>query len=128
VIAQDHFPEDPSWQLLAKPLTQGQFLRQPMLKPSFQAADLRLISPRRSVTDATADAMIVLKNPLREWIMASLEQNGTRIGEPQCMNNDTSQIICPLPNKGTYRVELYVSPQHYSNSYEGVGSLDFVNR
>ena len=130
VMIQDHFPEEPNWQLLAKPLSQGEFLRQPMLNPSFQAADLRLISPRRARIEAGSEAMVIVKNPQNQWLMAGLEQNGKEVGpSSDPTNSETAQLVCPLPDKGTYRLNMFVNEhQQREGDYEFVGSVDFVNR
>ncbi|HEY9774265.1 MAG TPA: transglutaminase domain-containing protein [Planktothrix sp.] len=129
VMIQNHFPEDSSWQLLAKPLSQGEFLRQPMLAPDFQAAGLKLVAPRRSVNDVTAEAMTILKNPQKQWLMVALQQDGKPIGEKQTSDNESAQFVVPIPDKGTYRLNYYVSENKSEYArYKGVGSVDFVNR
>jgi hypothetical protein len=128
VIIQDHFPEDPTWQLLATPLSQGEFLRQPMLRPKFQASDLTLIAPTRVRNDADSKATVIVKNPDSQWLMASLEQNGLNVGNSSpSTNGGTAQLECPLPNKGTYRMNMFINNQEYGN-YDFVGSVDFVSR
>ena len=130
VMIQDHFPDEPNWQLLAKPLSQGEFLRQPMLNPGFQAANLRLVSPRRARSEAGSEAMAIVKNPQNQWLMAGLEQNGQEVGfASDPTNSETAQLICPLPNKGTYRLNMFVNEhQQREGEYAFVGSVDFVNR
>lgn len=130
VMIQDHYPDEENWQLLATPLTQGEFLRQPMLRPGFLAANLKLISPRRPRNEAGAEAMVKIKNPLNRWLIAGLEQNGKNVGYATTpTNSETAQIICPLPNKGTYRLNMYVNEQAKQDpDYSYVGSVDFVNR
>jgi transglutaminase/protease-like cytokinesis protein 3 len=129
VMIQDHFPDETSWQLLASPISQGEFLRQPMLSPGFQAASLKLISPRRPRNEAT-EAMVILKNPKNEWLIAGLEQNGKSVGySTNPTNSETAQIVCPLPSKGTYRMNMFVNDRAERDAnYEYVGSVDFVNR
>jgi hypothetical protein len=128
VIIQDHFPEDPTWQLLATPLSQGEFLRQPMLRPRFQAAELTLIAPTRVCNDADSKATAIVKNPENHWLMASVEQNGQQIGySSPASNNTTAQLECPLPNKGTYRMNMFGNNQQYGD-YDYLGSVDFVSR
>lgn len=129
VMIQDHYPDEQTWQLLAKPLSQGEFLRQPMLRPSFQAADLKLISPRRvrnEVGDSTAT--VILKNPDHLWLMAGLEQNGRDLGPGTEPNNNESVVLeMPLPAKGTYRMNMFLNKKQYG-SFSYVGAVDFVNR
>ncbi len=130
VMIQDHFPEQQDWQLLSKPLSQGDFLRQPMLRPGFQAADLQLIVPRRACTESGPEAMVIVKNPDNYWLMADLQQDGKNISvscDPT--NSETAQLICAIPGKGTYRFNVFLnkSPDR-SSSYEFIGCVEFVNR
>jgi len=129
VMIEDHFPEQPTWQLLSQPLSQGEFLRQPMLRPSFQAADLTLVAPRRVRTETDSKATAIVKNPKNRWLMADLEQNGKQIGyNSMVTNSETAQLECPLPDKGTYRLNMFVNKQDRFGHYDFVGSVDFVNR
>ncbi|MBI2809703.1 MAG: transglutaminase [Candidatus Melainabacteria bacterium] len=130
VMIVDHFPEEKSWQLLSKPLSQGEFLRLPMLVPSFQAADLTLIAPQRAVNETGAEAVVIVKNPDKQWIMTALEQNGKQIGESSDPTNEsTAQLKSTLPDKGAYRLNMFVGKQHHEyGKYSYVGSIDFVNR
>jgi hypothetical protein len=129
VMIEDHFPDKLTWQLLAKPLSQGEFLRQPMLNPSFQAADLTLVAPQRARNEAGSKAVVIVKNPKKQWLMAGLEQNGNKIEcERTATNSETAQLECQLPGKGTYRLNMFLNPQSEYGQYECVGSVDFVNR
>ncbi|HEY9644734.1 MAG TPA: transglutaminase domain-containing protein, partial [Chroococcidiopsis sp.] len=58
-----HFPDDPAWQLMSTPLTRGEFLRQPMLRPQFFADGLKLVFPTRSQTDVRGEALLQIENP-----------------------------------------------------------------
>ena len=129
VMIEDHFPEKPTWQLLAHPLSQGDFLRQPMLCPSFQAADLTLVAPSRALNETEQNAVVQVKNPKHRWLMAGLEQNGVQIGSASdSINDETARLEYPLPAKGTYRLNMFVNPREQYGPYEFVGSIDFVNR
>ncbi|HEY9790888.1 MAG TPA: transglutaminase domain-containing protein, partial [Candidatus Obscuribacterales bacterium] len=129
VMIEDHFPEDDTWQLLSQPLSQGDFLRQPMLRPSFQAADLTLVSPLRALNESGSKAFAVVKNPKNEWLIAGLEQNGKQIGySTQPTNSPTAQMECAIPDKGTYRLNMFLNEHQHGGQYKFVGSLDFVNR
>jgi len=129
VMIEDHFPEDQTWQLLAQPLSQGDFLRQPMLSPAFQSADLRLITPTRAKNEMGSKAIAVVQNPDQVWLMTGLEQNGKRLDTPKyASNNKIVRLEQDLPDKGTYRMNIFMNETNQYGSYEYVGSLDFVNR
>src|SRR5262249_39856268 len=112
----------------AKPLSQGAFLRQPMLEPGFAAADLKLISPLRPRVEAGSEAKVLVQNPKHQWLMAGLEQNGQQVGySSDATNSETVQLTRPLPDKGTYRLNLFLNDREYGH-YDCVGSVDFVSR
>lgn len=128
VMIQDHFPDDKNWQMLAKPLSQGDFLRQPMLKPSFYAANLKLVTPQRACVETETEAMAIVKNPRKEWIMADLKKGGTPVGDARPVTNtETAQMIFPLPDNGKYSLNMYVSDQQYGE-YDYIGAIDFIKR
>lgn len=129
VMIKDHLPDDQTWQLLAKPLTEGEFLRQPMLRPAFQAANLTLVSPDRARNEMGAKAIAVIKNPSKVWLEASLEQNGTRLDTTSAAtNSDVVRLEESLPNTGSYRMNIFMNKAEEYGRYQYVGSIDFVNR
>jgi hypothetical protein len=129
VMIQDHFPEEPTWQLLAQPLSQGEFLRQPMLRPGFEAAGLTLVAPQRAQNESGSKAFAIVKNPKNEWIIAGLEQDGKPIGYSTIpTNNEIAQLEHPLPDKGRYRLNMFAKEQGRDARYNFVGSVDYVNR
>lgn len=124
IIGITHFPKDPAWQLRSQPISQGEFLRQPMMRPKFFADGLSLISPQRSQVDTNTDAVITLANPQKRWILASYRAKGSsdaqNCGEPV----QDSQISCPLPHSGNYEVSLFTSTED-RGSFNYVGRLEF---
>lgn len=129
VIIQNHFPDRSTWQLLDTPLSQGEFLRQPMLDPQFQAADLKLLAPRQAENETGATAVVLVKNPKHRWLMTGLEKDGKTIEcKSDSTNSDTAHLECLLPEKGKYRLNMFVNPQDQYGQYGFVGSVDFVNR
>jgi transglutaminase-like putative cysteine protease len=124
VIGITHFPKDPAWQLRSNPINQGEFLRQPMMRPKFFADGLSLISPQRSQVDTNTDAVINLANPQKRWILASYRSKGSS-GSQNCGRPvQDSQISCPLPNSGSYEVSLFTSTEDRGN-FNYVGRLEF---
>jgi transglutaminase/protease-like cytokinesis protein 3 len=123
VMSISHFPDDPTWQLLAQPLSRGEFLRQPMLRPHFFAEGLTLVSPTRSQTDVGLNAIIQLKNPTQRWIMT---QAVSETGESFDCAETTQQtpISCVLPSRGTYEVKLFTNNERYGR-FDYVGALEF---
>ncbi|KAM3102313.1 transglutaminase domain-containing protein [Phormidesmis sp. 146-12] len=125
VMSISHFPQEVAWQLLAKPLSRGEFLRQPMLQPQFFAQGLKLISPTRSQTDVSGDPAIELENPQRRWLMATYSAKGSNQSQ-RCVEQTSQglQLSCPLPSAGAYEVALF-SGKHQYGQYEYVGQIEF---
>lgn len=131
VMIKDHYPDEKTWQLLATPLTLGDFLRQPMLSPAFQSADLTLLTPNRARNEMGSKAVVVIKNPDNAWLMTGLEQNGKQLGDSSnATNSPIARIEQKLPGKGTYRMNIFTNKPESGKygTYEYVGAVDFVNR
>jgi transglutaminase-like putative cysteine protease len=124
VIGITHFPKDPAWQLRSNPINQGEFLRQPMMRPKFFADGLSLISPQRSQVDTNSDAVISLANPQKRWILASYNPKGSS-GSQNCGQPiQDKQVSCPLPSSGNYEVSLFTSTEN-RGKFDYVGKLEF---
>jgi hypothetical protein len=124
-MAISHFPDDSAWQLLQSPLTRGEFLRQPMLRPQFFADGLKLVFPTRSQTDMQGNALLQIENPRQKWLMASYSPKGG--GQSQnCLEQPIqgNQISCSLSGLGTYEVSLF-SGDDRSGQYDYVGQVEF---
>ncbi len=128
-MAITHFPKDSSWQLMETPMTRGEFLRQPVLRPSFFAEGLKLVSPTRSQTDIRNKMSIIIDNPQRRWMIVKFGKKGEK---PSVKCHDPGQAVtldisCPLPSRGTFEVLLFSSDKEYS-TYQFVGRLEFNKR
>ncbi|MBK9141992.1 MAG: transglutaminase [Candidatus Melainabacteria bacterium] len=129
VMILDHYPDNPTWQLLPQALSQGEFLRQPMLSPSFYSAGLKLVQPNRARNESGDRAVAVVKNPMKQWLMVDLEQNGKSIGNSsQPVNSETAELERHLPDKGMYRMNIFINETKPFGEYQFVGALDYVNR
>jgi hypothetical protein len=109
----DHLPDDSRWQLLDKPLTRGEFLRQPALSPLFFANGLELLAPDRSQVDVQSSLDVSLKNPQGVFLLASYETRGNRAGRQPCHVDDgaTPHVTCRFPTPGSYDVKLFTNRQ-----------------
>ncbi len=128
VMAITHFPENPGWQLLEQPLTLGDFLRQPVLRPDFFAHGLELNQPTRSQTDTGSVATITVNNPQQTWLSATYAlKGGSEMGS--CENSFTPgpTLHCELPSPGTYEVRLFAGEDE-GEPLSYVGHLEFNRR
>jgi len=123
-----HFPDDEDWQLLETLLSRGEFLRQPMMRPSFFAEGMQLIDPTRSQTDVQDLATILIENPQQRWLIAKFGEKDTELSTRcKIAQGATTMISCPFSTLGTYQVNVFSSGQQYG-SYQFVGTLEFNKR
>lgn len=118
-----HLPAVAGWQLLATPISRGEFTRLPKLNPAFFAAGMSLRTPDRSQVDVVDAVDLTIANPLehalgveargqRDNIRASCEVEGSR----------ELRVRCSFPKPGAYNVLLFAGPPG-SGSLEHVGGI-----
>jgi transglutaminase/protease-like cytokinesis protein 3 len=112
-MAFDHFPEDPSWQLLGSPISLGDFVRQPLLSPRIGELGITLVSPTRSQVTVDGEVTIVLDNPFGAEIAADVHRDGAKHdteGEPcHVAEGARTTITCKLAD-GEYEVQMFAAP------------------
>lgn len=105
----DHFPDKASWQLLESPLSIGEFMRQPDLRPDFALYDFELISPTRSQVSVSETLEMSIGNPRGAYILAqwnSLGDSGEQ-GKCEVESGNPIEVRCDLPSEGEYQVMLF---------------------
>ena len=128
-FAQSHFPDDEAWQLLAEPISRGDFIRQPMLKPGFHSEGLVLVTPRRSQVDArNGVARVQIQNPKRVKVLANIESNST--GEQRrcaVAGARDLRITCEVGSSETFTLNVFAgSPK--LRTFPLVGNFEVVAR
>jgi transglutaminase/protease-like cytokinesis protein 3 len=127
VFVVSHFPEQENWQLLATPVSRGEFFRRPMMRADFFAQGLELIRPDRSQVSVDEVFELAVKNPRGLFFMATYAAaDGTR-GDCEVTQGATAAARCALPVAGTYQVDLYAAPQRFG-SYPSVGAFEVLRR
>lgn len=109
VFVATHMPDDPKWQLLAEPLSPGDFLRQPHLQPEFAALDLELVNPRRARHSVRAGESLELRfaNPHHFRLSGVVRAEGDP-GGLRCETDDEREnLTCRFPEAGRRRVSLF---------------------
>jgi transglutaminase-like putative cysteine protease len=123
IFTLDHLPDDAKWQLLERPLSRGEFLRQPALAPRFFAQGLELVAPDRSQVDVQGKLEISLKNPQNVHLLASYEMRDAPDEPTQCdVDADALRVSCEFARPGRYDVKLF-SNRERSGTYDFVGQL-----
>lgn len=127
VFGANHLPDEPRWQLSATPISRGDFVRQPNLRPGFHAKGLVLVDPKRSQVTVDHEAVVTLENPNGMSILADFEAKGaTQTSRCKVTPGATTLIRCGLPAEGTYHVRLFANEAPVGN-HSFVGQFE-VNR
>lgn len=128
VMGVTHFPDDPRWQLRDPPLSRGEWNRQPILRPEFFVAGLRLLAPDRALVETGRTVSARVESSGRTFLLASAEPTaGGERTECTVTGNATFDVRCELPRPGTYRVILFSSPVRYG-TYGSVASFEAAYR
>lgn len=100
VAIWSHFPDDGRWQLLDKPLSRGDFLRQPFARPGIAREGLTLTSPNRAAVDSSGSLDVVLENPLHRYLMIKYRTASGK--EVDCATTNAERVSskCPVPESG----------------------------
>jgi hypothetical protein len=131
VMGNDHFPDEAAWQLRERPLSRGDFMRQPVLRSDFFAAGLGLVSPDRSQISTQGQAKLVVDNPRQQKIIAEVVAKGAPgagDGTPCAVDGvGKSVVTCDIPGEGRYEVRMFAGPRHQTQ-FPFVGMIEVANR
>jgi hypothetical protein len=127
IFGQTHLPERPSWQLRPRPLSRGEFLRQPHLRPGFFALGLSLVEPDRSQVTVERSFDARIKNPEGVSLLAAAyDKRGGPETPCEVGRGPEASVRCDLPAAGTYQVRLFGSRER-RGGHPLVGQIE-VNR
>ena len=119
-----HFPEEEKWQLRTPPLTRGEFLRQPLMRPLFYAEGFTLVSPSRPQVTVDSVLQALLRNPRGRFVLAHYERRETGLrADCAVQQGETVAVHCALPDEGTYRVVLFSNKERYG-TYQHIGEIE----
>jgi hypothetical protein len=124
VFGLDHFPEEARWQLRDKPISRGEFMRQPMMTPRFYAEARELIAPDRSQVTVKGALAIQINNPRQLFTLATYYPVGGGAGtECTIVNGEKTRVDCAFPAAGSYVVKLFSNPVQFG-SYDYIGQIE----
>jgi transglutaminase-like putative cysteine protease len=138
LFAYQHLPDSPQWQLLAKPLSVGAFVRQPLLVPTAGALGVSLVDPDRSQVTVEHDLAIALANPRHAALVADVVVAGTRGIDKgtECaatpVTDEHAVLSCPI-GTGQFEVRMYGAPAASADSsgtihFDYIGSIQVNGR
>ncbi len=128
MFSLDHLPEEEDWQLRQEPLSRGEFVRQPRLKPSFFRAGLRLVSPDRSHVTVADRFVAQIENAAGHFAMANIRPHRSGAQGDRCdvRNGAMIEVRCRVPSSGVWDVIVFESPEQYA-TYWDVASFQVVS-
>ena len=138
-----HFPDDPKWQLLERPVTLPEFEKMPHMKPQFFKYGLEFVSHRQAMITGRGEINIRLRYPAHRLQVAynfSIQfENGdeeyrgeklNRYGAQESVSGIASFRL-RLPVKGSYIIYIYAkedTPENKDNVYAQVNAERFMLR
>jgi transglutaminase/protease-like cytokinesis protein 3 len=127
VFGLDHFPDEARWQLRDKPISRGEFMRQPMMTPRFYAEARELVTPDRSQVTVRGSLGIVINNPRKMFTLADYYPAAGGAGT-RCtiVNGEITKVDCAFPAAGSFVVKLFSNPQQYG-SFDYIGQIEANN-
>jgi transglutaminase-like putative cysteine protease len=126
VFGVDHFPKNPEWQLRKPSLPRGEFFRQPVLRPSFFARGLRLVSPDRSQVESAASLDVVIENGGSSHLLIEYSAKDAASLIP-CEGDGLSRANCSFPGDGVYDVSFFAG-ERADGHFTYVGSVEATSR
>ncbi len=103
LFAATHRPDDDRWQLMKRVMSEGEFVRRPMLRPSFAAAGLALKSPTRSQVDVAGELVLEIDNPMGHELVLEYGPSGQRT---RCTVAG-ERVTCPFPERGRHELLFF---------------------
>jgi transglutaminase-like putative cysteine protease len=120
LFALDHHPTDDAWQLLAKPMSIGEFARQPLMRPEAGVLGLVLEEPMRSqVTAEHGGVEIVFGNPWGAEVTAEVVGSAEPCGRSTDVRVD---LTCAVP-PGQHEIRVFGAKDPAATQLDYVGSI-----
>ncbi|MEJ5298144.1 MAG: transglutaminase domain-containing protein, partial [Armatimonadota bacterium] len=116
----DHFPEDPRWQLLARPLSREEYQQLVMVRPPFFRYGLRPVSHRQAEIRLRGPGSVTMGAPENVALMARLYSGDTEVaGTPVFVRRSSNaEVLINPPAAGAYRLRLFAKSCDSSDPYE----------
>lgn len=126
----DHLPEEPAWQLVAVPMSAGEFARQPLLSPHAGRLGLVLEQPTRSQITVDDGVEILFDNPYRAKLLADVRRDRGAKTEHECtvkpLQGTRVSVTCEL-GTGQFEVRLFGQAADANTSRYGYVGTILVN-
>jgi transglutaminase-like putative cysteine protease len=126
VFGINHLPDEPRWQLRERPISRGEFIRQPNLRPRFYSSGLSLRAPERSQVSVNGPFVLEVENPRSVSLIGRYGYKGLPVSERCDVELDSvTRVLCPV-RAGEYHVRIFVGERAFG-VHSFVGQFE-VNR
>jgi hypothetical protein len=117
VFGLSHFPDDPKWQLVAQPVSRGEFLRRPDVRPNFYALGFDIETPSEARIEAQTGKPVTidLDSQYGFDVSGSVFSGSNHVDWCAAEESEDSRTLkCTMPSTpGEYRIGLFgPEPDH----------------
>lgn len=105
----DHFPDDPGWQLLPRPILRLEYLDRVHLKPPFYEQGLWLVSHRSARIETGSELAVTIGAPREVVVTAALYQAGKQLPKHYAFTQRESEFVvrAAFPSSGSYVLRIF---------------------
>lgn len=106
----DHFPLEPSWQLLEKSISKAEYEQLPNVRPPFFRCRLKLVSHTQALIKVRGPFVVTLTSPLDCVVLARLYENGRKLPKSYTFaqkESDGYKVYASFPRAGSYALSIY---------------------
>ncbi|NLB95498.1 MAG: hypothetical protein GX785_07285 [Armatimonadetes bacterium] len=115
-----HFPLEPKWQLLDRPVARHEYERMVPLRPDFFRCGLALHSHRWASFEAEDSATVTLTGPEDALLLCNLMRDGKELGRSYTLTQrEKGKIVTRVrfPRPGNYILRYFVKRRNESGPY-----------
>ncbi len=116
----DHFPEDPKWQLVARPVSREEYQQLVMVRPPFFRYGLQPVSHRQVGVRLRGPGSVIIRASPDVALMARLYSGDTEVaGAPVFVRRSSNaEVLINPPAAGAYRLRIFAKSCDSSGPYE----------
>ncbi|MHB9036250.1 MAG: transglutaminase domain-containing protein [Armatimonadota bacterium] len=119
----DHFPEDPNWQLLDKPVSKDDYDRTVYIRPAFFRNNLKLVSHTEGVVNSDCHLAVQLDSPEEVLVKAEVNRGDVKAEDASVfIQREHSRVTVNtlFPRSGDYILRIYAKPRSAQGMYDWV--------
>ena len=106
----DHFPSDPKWQLLEKPISKDEYEGLPLVRPPLFKNELKLGSHSQALIRTREPIVVSLTSPVDSVLLARLFDKGRKLPKSYTLaqrEDGVYKVYASFPRAGSYVLSVY---------------------